>query len=362
MFFKFIIPKILFSKKRKFMDENILIYEVKSGDTLDKIGHEIGMSGDQLKDFHNTHCQKMERLWFNNLVGVRQIIIPKEYKTPEQLREEKERELPPSSVTREFYSTGYSVKESFSDLSESPLEIEYKVDISFKRKQETNIPDEVVDLRCYDFKKNGKTPDDKMSAIALACMESIYPISLIIPFQGKLLDIYNSEELVKRFERKRADLEAFFTGEVYNTYLDKFWLSLQNKNNILKQLSSSLLYQTLFPRMEWFHKTRNWTEEFYLLQNSFPVQCSMSAEYDHKGTEIVQTLLLGNNKDAFSLQEILRGKTPDDESENLAEGQIAFRYITEKKTKTLNHADASIKFLNDNELYRQQTLKLTRYE
>ena len=63
------------------MDENILIYEVKSGDTLDKISVKIGMTGDQLKDFHNSHCEKMEKLWFNNLVGVRQIIIPKQYKS-----------------------------------------------------------------------------------------------------------------------------------------------------------------------------------------------------------------------------------------------------------------------------------------
>lgn len=344
------------------MDENILIYDVKYGDTLDKIGHEIGMSGDQLKDFHNAHCQKMERLWFNNLVGVRQIIMPKEYKNPEQVREEKERELPPSSVTRAFYSTGYSVKESFSDLLENSFEIEYKVDISFKRKQETNIADDIVDVKCYDFEKNGATPDDKMSAISLACIESIYPISLIIPFQGRLFDIYNFKELVKKFERKRPELEEFFTGEVYKTYLDKFWLSLQNKENVLKQLMSSLLYQTLFPRMEWFHKTREWTEEFYLLQNSFAVKCSMNAEYDHKGTEIVQTLLLGQIEDAFSLQEILRGKTLDHQSENLAEGQISFRYITDKRTKTLNYADAFIKFMNENELYREQTLKLTQNE
>lgn len=342
------------------MDENILIYDVKPGDTLDKIGQEIGINGDQLKDFHNTHCQKMERLWFNNLVGVRQIIIPKEYKTPEQLRKEKERELPPSNVTREFYSTGYTVKEFFSDLSENPLEIEYKVDISFKRKQETNIPDEVADLRCYDFKKNGVTPDDKMSTIALACMESIYPISFIIPFQGRLLDIYNFEELLKKFEIKRPELEEFFTGEVYHNYFDKFWVNLQNKNNVMKQLSSSLLYQTLFPRMEWFHKTNSWTEEFYLLQNSFKVKCSMSAEYDHKGTEIVETVLRGTINDTYSLQEILRKKSFDNNSKELADGEIEIRYITNKKTKQMLDAEASIIFKNDDELYRKQTLKLTQ--
>ncbi len=100
------------------------------------------------------------------------------------------------------------------------MEIEYKIDVSFKGKQEISSPDEMIDVRCYDFKKNGTTPDDKMSTISLACMEAIYPISLVIPFQGKISDIYHFEELSERFERKRLELEAFFTGKVYHTYLD----------------------------------------------------------------------------------------------------------------------------------------------
>lgn len=344
------------------MDENVSLYQVRPGDTLEKIAGTIGMTGNQLKDFHNTHCGKMEKLWFNNLLGVRQVIVPKEYKSPEQIRKEKEKELPPSRVTREFYAMGYTVKESFSDRLGIPLEIEYKIDVLFKGKSDIYLTDEIVDVKCYDFKKNGTTPDDKMSTIAVACMDAIYPISLVISSQGKIADIYHFEELSKRFERKRLELEEFFIGKVYHTYLEKFWQNLQQKNSFIKKLSSSLLYQTLFPQMEWFHKTSNWTQEFYLSQNSFPVKCSMNVEYNHEDPEFVQTLLLGQINDTFSLQEILRGKSIDDPSQNLADGQIAFRYITDKKTKTLNHADASVKFMNDDELYRQQTLKLSRNE
>lgn len=344
------------------MDENILLYQVRPGDTLDKIGGKIGMTGSQLKDFHNTYCGKMERLWFNNLAGVSQLIIPKEYKSPEQIRKEKETALPPSRITRDFYATGYTVKEMFSNLSDDPLEIEYKIDVSFKKEQKINSPDEIVDVKCYDFKKNGTTPDDKMSTIALACMDVIYPISFVISSQGKISDIYDFEEVSKRFERKRLELEEFFIGKVYYTYLEKFWQNLQHKNSFMKKFSSSLLYQTLFPLMEWFHKTNNWTQEFYLSQNSFPVKCLMNAEYNHEDPEFVQTLLLGQINDTYSLQEILRGKSIEDLSQNIADGQIAFRYITDKKTKTLNHADASVKFMNDGEFYRQQTLKLSRYE
>lgn len=344
------------------MDENILLYQVRPGDTLDKIAGTIGMTGNQLKDFHNTHCGKMERLWFDNLSGVRQVIIPKEYKSPEQIRKEQETELPPYRVTREFYAVGYTAEESFSDRSGIPLEIEYKIDVSFKKEQEINSPYQIIDVKCYDFKKNGAIPDDKMSTIALACMEAIYPLSFAISSQGKISDIYHFEELSKRFEEKRLELEDFFIGKVYHTYLEKFWQNLQHKNGFIKKLSSSLLYQTLFPQMEWFHKASNWTQDFYLSQNSFPVKCLMNAAYNHEDPEFVQTLLLGQINDTFSLQEILRGKSIDDPSQNRADGQVAFRYITDKKTKTLNHADASVKLMNDDEFYRQQTLKLSRNE
>jgi hypothetical protein len=362
MFFKFIIPKILFSKNLKFMDENILIYEVKSGDTLDKIGDKIGMTGDQLKDFHNTHCERMEKLWFNNLVGVRQIIIPKDYKDPEELIKQKEKELPPSSVTRDFYAESYIVKEIFSNPGEKDLELEYKADVKFRKREEANIPDLIADVKVYDFKKENAAPDDKMSAISLACMESIYPISFIIPFQGRISGIFEFENLKKRFENKRPELEEFFTGEVYKAYFDKFLSSLEKKDYVLKQFSSSLLYQLLFPKMEWFHRKNNWAEEFYFLQNSFLLKCSMRAEYDHKGTEIVETFLQGNLKETFSLQEILRGIAFDAESEKQADGEIELRYITDKKTKKMLQAEASVTFRNDNELYRKQTLKLTHNE
>lgn len=341
------------------MDENIVIYDVKAGDTLDRIGAEIGMTGDQLKDFHNANCEKLERLWFNNLNGVRQIIIPKEYKTPEQLRRERITELPPSSVTRDFYAQSYQISENFSRLAEDKLEINYTVEVAFKKREEISIPEEVADVKCFGFKKNGTPPDDKMSAIAIATMESTYPISLVVPFQGKVSAIYEHNILKKRFDEKRPEMEEFFTGEIYKAYLDKFSESISNEESLIRQFSSSLLYQLLFPRMEWFHKSNPWVEEFYFIQNSFPLKCAMNANYDHQNDEFVATVLQGNIKDAYSLQEILRGKSFDDEAEEFADGAIELRYITDKKTKKMLRAEASVTFRNDNELYQTQTVKLT---
>ncbi|WP_027388267.1 hypothetical protein [Chryseobacterium gregarium] len=340
------------------MDENILLYQVKPGDTLDKIGDTIGMTGNQLKDFHNTHCEKMERLWFNNLSGVRQVIIPKEYKSPAQLKREADKELPPLHLTEDFYADCYSVRETFSSFSGNTIEIEYKVDINFKKKQETDTADYTADVRCYDFRKNENHPHDKISEISLACMESIYPISFIIPFQGKISGISEFEKLKQKFQEKRSDLEDFFIGEVYRTYFDKFQENLGNQEYILKQFSSTLLYQLIFPKMEWFHKTCDWTEDFYFIQNSFLLKCRMNAEFNHTESGIAETLLKGYIEEPSSIQEVLRGVSFTEKSEEQADGTIEFRYRTDKKTKKMLQAEASVILKNEGELYRKQTLKL----
>lgn len=346
----------------KVMNDNILLYDIQSGDSLEKIGDKIGMTSEELKDFHNSHCDKMDRLWFNNLFGIRQIIIPKQYKNPEQVKAERGKELPPASITRDFYANTYSVKESFSGLIQKGFEIEYQVDIRFRDKKENHLPFEIVDVRTYHFLKNDSAPDDKMSSISSACMESIYPISFTIPVQGRISGFFEFESLKKKFNEKRKDLEEFFIGDVYKAYLNRFSENLEKQDYVFKLLSSSLLYQLLFPRMDWFHKTHSWTEQFYFLPNSIFLKCSMSANYNHEGTEIVETQLKGRIKDLFSLQEILRGHSFDDQPDDLVDGEIELLYKTDKKTKKMLEAEASLTFKKDQEIFRKQTLKLTQNE
>lgn len=344
------------------MEENFVIYDLKTGETLDSIGDRFGMTGNQLRDFHNQHCEKMDRLWFSNLSGVRSIIIPKAYKSAEELRRDKQRELPPLSITRDFYADSYLAKETIEPSSSDALEIEYKVDIAFRKRENTDIQGEIIDIRCYNFRTNKLIPDDKMSAVSIATMESIYPVSLIVPFQGKISDIFDFNILKNRFLDKRTDLEDFYIGEVYKAYFDKFQKSLENRDYVFKQLSSAILYQVIFPKMEWFHKSEDWVESFYFLQNTFPLNCLMRAEYNHEGTEIVETSLRGYFNDSLSFNEILRGIRFDNLSENPADGEIEIRYITDKKSKKMLEATASLLIRNEDEIYKKQTLKLTHNE
>lgn len=348
------------SAKSNVMDDNILLYDIQAGETLEIIGHKFGMTSDELKDFHNAHCNKMDRLWFTNLTGVNNIIVPKSYKNPEQIKAERTKELPSSSVSSDFYADTYLVEESYSGILLNSFQLAYKIQISFRNKKEYDDPFEIADIYTYDFLKNGSNPDDKMSSIALACMESIFPISFTIPIHGRISGFYEFENLKKRFEEKRGDLEEFFVGDVYRAYLNKFSVNLIKKDYVLNLLSSSLLYQILFPKMDWFHRTEHWTEQFYFLSNSMLLKCAMFATYNHAEKDFVETRLKGVLKELFSLQEILRRQPFDDRCQELEDAEINLLYKTDKKTKKMIEAEASIIFRKDSEIFREQTLKLTQ--
>ena len=84
----------------------------------------------------------------------------------------------------------------------------------------------------------------------------------------------------------------------------------------------------------------------------------MSANYNHEGTEIVETQLKGIIKDLFSLQEILRGQPFDDQPNELVDGEIELCYKTDKKTKRMYEAEASVTFRKDQEIFRKQTQQM----
>lgn len=86
----------------------------------------------------------------------------------------------------------------------------------------------------------------------------------------------------------------------------------------------------------------------------------MSAYYNHEGTETVETKLKGKIKDLFSLQEILRGKSFDDQPDELVDGELELLYKTDKETKKMQEAEASVKFKENQQILRKQTLKLTK--
>lgn len=127
-----------------------------------------------------------------------------------------------------------------------------------------------------------------------------------------------------------------------------------------KQLRSTLLYQILFPNMVWFHKYNSWKDEFYLVKNSFPLNCIFKVDFIHLNEEQIQTDIKGEIKERISLQELLKGRKFGEEPEEPVVGVVEIKYTTQKKTKQLIAAEAGIALLHEGEIYRKQKIKLSK--
>lgn len=61
------------------MENDFIKYKVQPKDSLNSIAFRMNMNELELKEFHNKHCEKMDKLWFGNLQGVKFILIPISY-------------------------------------------------------------------------------------------------------------------------------------------------------------------------------------------------------------------------------------------------------------------------------------------
>ena len=344
------------------MDNNTLLYEIKSGDTLEKVAKKIGITGNELKDFHNQNCGKMEKIWLDNLIGLKQIVIPKDYKNPEEILKELDKELPSKTYHPTFHAALYEVNELITKTFTPDLEIKYKVEIQHPKNHTENPSEKIVSIKCFDYTKNDEKPDDKMSSVAFACMESISPIPFLINENGSISQIDNFHQLKNKFESQLEDLEDFYAGEIYKSYFNKFSDSLENEDLLNLQFLSNLAYQFLFPKLNWFHKTKTWEEVLYAVQSSFPVKCEMNAEYLHDDSEIAETIIKGTINENCSLQELLKGIKWEDEPEESMGGEIEIIYKTDKKNKQMLSAEVSISLFHEKELFQKHQLNFKKLE
>lgn len=333
-------------------------YKVRNGDTLHSISSRLGMTGEELKLFHNNRCKRLDTVWFENLNGVRHLFVPLNFKTEKQIEQEKKKMLPPTQLPNSFFLPIYHISETFENPMENPLVIDYTVQVGIHRDRTENHY--VVTFNQNDFKANGITPDDKAGSLSLASMESIMPIDFSLSDTGNIAGFTDHKSIIEKFKERRTDLEEFFTGDVSNMYFDTFQDNISDGEYLLRQFRSMLLFQTLFPKMDWFHKRSTWAEKFFFIQNSFPVQCLMEAEYEDEDPDYIITVLKGKITEPCSLQELNRGVRFEELAEEPVSGEISLQYTTHKHHKHLSQAESSLSLWHEDALVQKHNITLTQ--
>lgn len=301
-----------------------LRYKIREEDTLALLSKRVGMNPIDLENFHNSICSINEQIHFENLSYCEFIYLPLHHLSQQELQVEKDTEKPTKEFSTAFYFPKYNVQEIF---NHNELLIDYSIKLDFEEEKGENI----VSISRENLKKNDIIPDDKISLLALTCHQSISPLSFKISRNGEFFSFHNHQEIIKRFEEKRPELEDYQIGKIVENYLNMFESNIKNETYFLELIKKTLLYQVLFPKRNWFYKTTSWEDNFYL--DNQLLLCKFSANYLHKD-KIVHTIIKG-------------------ETDNY--GEFSFEYKTDRLTKKMLEAFAKITTEN-----QDQTLKITQ--
>ncbi|MDR2238215.1 MAG: hypothetical protein LBE92_18985 [Chryseobacterium sp.] len=338
------------------MENTILEYRVRSGDTLKSISSRLGMTDEELKLFHNSHCPKTDIIRLKSLTGIRRILVPAVFKSEKQQREERKNRLPSSLLLDSFYASSYKVSENIESLYEPNISISYTVDLNLNKDHYKNQL--ILSYVQKDFKSDEQIVEDKVSSLSIASMNSIMPLCFIIHDQGNITGLADHKKLMTAFTERRQQIEDFFTGEIAEIYMNSFERSIIDEIFVLQQFQSTLLFQSLFPELNRFHQTKAWKETFYFYKNSFPVQCEMNIEQEISDDRLVKTTLNGSLAEPYSLQEIIRGIRLPELPAEPASGNILLEYTTHQQSKNLLQLKASVSLREGKDLIHRHTITL----
>lgn len=341
------------------MITDFIKHKVRPDDNLSSIAARINISEKDLKEFHNQHCGKMDKLFVTNLKGIEFILIPVHFISEEEKKIEQQKLLPSTYYFPKFHFDTYSVEENFEQSESENVKFNYKIDLNIREEKE-NI---IVEVHIKDVTKNNQIPDNKISSLSLKCMESLYPISYKISLNGKIESFFKHQSLIKKFKAKRNDIEDFFVGDFSKKYLDTFEENISDETYFFRQMQSNILYQILFPNLEWFHKKSTWKEKFYIQINSFPLELSFQTEQLFEDSEFVEITVKGKLLENCSLREFLKGNRIENENEdfeNSINAEIQIKYFTHITTKQLHEIKSSVNIWYQNELFQKHQLQITQ--
>lgn len=330
------------------------VHKIQKNDTLLSVTKRLQIHPVDLKYFHNERCKVSERIIFDHLEGINHLFVPINFNSTSSRNKERSNERPTQFFDQNFYKKEYQVTEIYSGNYQKQELVSYTISLDFKEIDNKNI----LAYNRKEFRRNGEIPDKKLYHLAYKTQQSIFPLQFVINEKGSLISIFEPEKLIENFKIKRKEIEADFIGNLTEKYLNTFEYNLTNKDYLLNQFTSSLLFQVLFMNREVFQTENNFLKKFYLVPNSFAVNCECNVSYYHFEKDVL-TIINVKTIDNYNFENILNGIKSDKEDENTSfYAELIFEYQTDKLTKQLLKANAEIQLYDNEKLYRTHKLTL----
>lgn len=222
----------------------MITYITLPNDSLEKISSELKIENPiYLREFHNIHCAKHER-FFGDLRTGQSLLLPfgNEIKELNKKINENGDSLyynPPQGKIPfpiDLLKGKYTINHQ-KFLNDALLtDYEYQIELNYIQFDDA---EHIFSLQMYDFKKEGIESDTKMSSLAKACVEILYPLQIVINKDAEIKDIRLTSP-VNLIKDHLETLKSYFTDEYSISYINQMNWVAENKKVLLESLKNTL--------------------------------------------------------------------------------------------------------------------------
>lgn len=222
----------------------MITYITLQDDTLEKISSDLKIENPlYLREFHNAHCAKHERFYTdlkpgqslqlpfgNEITELNKKIIenrdglyyhPPHGKIPFQI-----------PLLKGKYKINH---QKFLD-DERLTDYQYQIELDYIKSENLH---HIFSFQMSDFKKEGSESDTKISGLAKACIEILYPLEIRFNEEGELKEVHltSPENLLKDH---LETLKSYFTDPYSADYINQMKSVIDDKKILLENLKNTL--------------------------------------------------------------------------------------------------------------------------
>lgn len=205
------------------------------------------------------------------------------------------------------------------DDGKSQNEIRYKLNILFNGDIENRIKTFIVDREDKIY-VNNVVQNNFIDKLAIETSSCIYPLHLKTKSNGKLLEILNFDEILKRWEEKKENLKEDYKSKLTEKYIKATNKSLASKDVLLNKIRKDWFINLYFNSLYKFY-----SEDLYINEKlSYPIIGNAKpVEY-----QVVSKIKL--NEDTKDIRLDIKGNIDDERSALDIEQQLDYPYYKEK--------------------------------
>lgn len=228
-------------------------YQVQKGDTIEGIAKKIGIPADEVRAFHNRHCD------IRDLVELRLPLKLIDYILLPGLEEYIESKLSErNAIKKVFFKSDHNLRLT----SIQNLKLEYGTIVHYKEngqlKNKIHFTSQIEFVREEDdffiawlqinqVYINDKEPDLTIEKLADKISKTLYPVKIALNSNGQLHSILNIQDIQRRWViMKPSILEYYKGGSELGNLISSFEKNIQSASLLKRSFEEHPFYQIYF--------------------------------------------------------------------------------------------------------------------